>query len=219
MKHSYYAVLPLSVCLGACAPSSGGSTSGGDASTGAKTGSDARAAAPAPRPPLELPAGSNLALIVETALSSKTSQPGDAVEARLASDLTAGGRVVAPAGTAVHGRVTAAVPSGRVKTRARLAFAFDSIRIGGSDRPISTGAVDITAGDTHKKDAITIGGAAGAGAVIGAIADGKKGAGIGALIGAGAGTGVVLVDKGKNVSIPAGANLTVELTQSLRIAG
>ena len=62
-----------------------------------------------------------------------------------------------------------------------------------------------------------MGGAAGAGALIGAIVDGGKGAGIGALIGAGAGTGVVLIDKGKNISIPAGGTLSLELTQPLRI--
>jgi len=202
MKYSYYVALPLSICLG-CAQGPGQ-----DTSTAAKPGSEAKASSPAraeappPRPAVEVPAGSSLSLIVDTALSSKTSQPGDAIEARLASDLLADGRVVAPAGSAVRGRVTAAVPSGRTKTRARLAFAFDSIVISGSDRSIATSAVDITAGDTHTRDAVTIGGAAAAGAVIGAVADGKKGAGIGALIGAGAGTGVVLVDKGKNVTIP-----------------
>jgi hypothetical protein len=125
---------------------------------------------------------------------------------------------VARAGSVVRGQVTAAVPSGRVKTRARLAFAFDTLVPEGSKaQSIETRAVDITADDSHKRDALTIGGGAGAGALIGALTDGKKGAGIGALIGAGAGTGVVLIDKGKNVQIPAGATLSVELTRALRI--
>ncbi len=173
---------------------------------------------PTPMPELEAPSGAQLELIMETAVSSKTSAPGDRIEARLASDLTANGKTMARAGSAVTGRVTVAVPSGRVKTRARLAFVFDSIKPEGSGPlDIETTVVDITADDTHKRDAITVGGGAGAGAVIGAIADGKKGAGIGALIGAGAGTGVVLIDKGKNVSIPVGQSVTVELTRALRI--
>lgn len=175
-------------------------------------------ATPAPRPVLDVPAGTSLKLTMETGLSSKTSQSGDRVVARLASDLLANGRLVARMGSELRGQVTTAVPSGRVKTRARLAFAFDTLVIG--DRPglaIDTRPIDITADDTNKRDALTIGGGAGAGALIGALTDGKKGAGIGALIGAGAGTGVVLVDKGKNVVVPSGAGLTIELTSSLRI--
>jgi hypothetical protein len=79
--------------------------------------------------------------------------------------------------------------------------------------------VDITAPDSHKRDAAIIGGGAGAGALIGAIADGKHGAGIGALIGAGAGTGIVLTNTGKEVLVPAGATVSVELTQATRIIG
>jgi hypothetical protein len=159
-----------------------------------------------------------LSVIVETALSSKTSQSGDRIEGRLAHDLLVNNRVVARTGSAVRGRVTAAVPSGRVKTRARLAFVFDSIVVeGGAEHEIQTQAVDITASDTHTRDAVTVGGSASAGALIGAIVDGGKGAGLGALIGAGAGTGVVLIDKGKNVNIAAGGTLSIVLTQPLRI--
>ena len=99
--------------------------------------------------------------------------------ARLAEDVRVGEKVVVPAGSEVRGRVTAAVPSGRVKTRARLAFDFDTLVLEGKEHSIGTGPVDITAGDTHKKDAATIGIGAGAGAIVGAIANGGKGAGIG----------------------------------------
>ncbi len=207
MKPANYIALSLSIGLAAsCAPGSEG-----NATVAAKK-------APVPRAVLEVPAGAHLSVIVETAMSSKTSNTGDRIEARLAQDLLVNNKVVARTGSAVRGRVTAAVPSGRVKTRARLAFVFDSIVVeGGAEQAIVTQAVDITADDTHKRDAVTIGGSAGAGALIGAIVDGGKGAGLGALIGAGAGTGVVLVDKGKNINIAAGGTLSLELTQPLRI--
>jgi hypothetical protein len=87
----------------------------------------------------------------------------------------------------------------------------------GKEYSIGTGPVDITAGSTHNKDAATIGIGAGAGAIVGAIVDGKKGAGIGALIGGATGTGVVLTNTGKEVALGAGTRVTVRLTREARL--
>jgi hypothetical protein len=137
--------------------------------------------------------------------------------ARLAEDIKVGEKVAVPSGSEVRGRVTAAVPSGRVKTRARLAFDFDTLVLGGKEHPIGTRPVDITARDTHKKDAATIGIGAGAGAIVGAIANGGKGAAIGTLIGGAAGTGVMLTNTGKEVELGAGTRVTVRLTREARL--
>lgn len=166
---------------------------------------------------ITVPAGVTLPLVLETAMSSATSRSGDRVVAKLAEDVRVGDKVVVPAGSEVRGRVTAAVPSGRVKTRARLAFEFDTLVLGGKEHSIATGPVDITAGGTHNKDAATIGIGAGAGAIVGAIANGGKGAGIGALIGGAAGTGVVLVNTGKEVALGSGARATVRLTREVSL--
>jgi hypothetical protein len=164
-----------------------------------------------------VPAGATLRLVLDSALSSATSRSGDRVLARLGEDVRVGDKVVVPAGSEVRGRVTAAVPSGRVKTRARLAFEFDTLVLRGKEHPIATGPVDITAGGTHNKDAATIGIGAGAGAIVGAIANGGKGAGLGALIGGAAGTGVVLVNTGKEVALGSGARATVRLTRDVSL--
>lgn len=163
--------------------------------------------------PVIVPEGTTLHLVVETSLSSATSKAGDRVVARLADDVSVGDKVALPEGTEVLGQVTAAVPSGRVKGLARLAFDFDRIRLKGKELPIEARAVDITADNTHKRDAAIVGGGTAGGAIIGAIAGGKKGAGIGALVGAAAGTGVVLTNHGKEVAIPAGAQLGVKLSR------
>jgi hypothetical protein len=167
--------------------------------------------------PVTIPEGTTLPLILETGISSGTSRAGDRVVAKLSEDVRVGERVVLPAGSEIRGLVTAAVPSGRVKTRARLAFDLDTLVLQGKEHSIVTRAIDITAGDTHKKDAATIGIGAGAGAIVGAIVDGGKGAGIGALIGGATGTGVVLTNTGKEVGLGAGTRLTVRLTQQARL--
>jgi hypothetical protein len=167
--------------------------------------------------PAVVPEGATLSLVLETSMSSETSRAGDRVVAKLAEDVRVGEKVVVPAGSEIRGRVTEAVPSGRVKTRARLAFDFDTLVVQGKEHPIGTRAIDITAGDTHKKDAVTIGIGAGAGAIVGAIANGGKGAAIGTLIGGAAGTGVVLANTGKEVELPVGSRMTVRLTNEARL--
>jgi hypothetical protein len=167
--------------------------------------------------PAVVPEGATPSLALETSISSETSRPGDRVVARLAEEVRIGEKVVVPSDTEVRGRVTAAVPSGRVKTRARLAFAFDTLVLRGEEHAIDTGAIDITAGDTHNKDAATIGIGAGAGGIIGAIANGGKGAAIGTLIGGAAGTGVVLANTGKEVKLGRGSRVIVRLTDEARL--
>jgi hypothetical protein len=166
---------------------------------------------------ITIPEGTTLPLVLESAISSASSRSGDLVVARLAGDVKVGEKVVVPSGSEVRGRVTAAIPSGRTKTRARLAFDLDTLVLGGKEHAIGTRPVDITAGDTHKKDAATIGIGAGAGAVIGAIANGGKGAAIGTLIGGAAGTGVVLTNTGKEVELGSGSRVTVRLTREARL--
>ena len=166
---------------------------------------------------ITVPEGTAFPVVLETGISSATSRSGDRVVARLAEDVRVGEKVVVPAGSEVRGQVTAAVPSGRVKTRARLAFDFDTLVLDGKEHSIGTRTVDLTAGDTHNRDAATIGIGAGAGAIVGAVVDGKKGAGIGALIGGAAGTGVVLTDTGKEITLGTGSRVNVRLTREARL--
>lgn len=190
------------------------------AADGRKGGASAARAVATPKPappPVFIPEGTELTLTLASAVSSATNNEGDAVLAKLAEDVKVGEKIVAPAGSEVRGRVTAAVRSGKVKGRARLALAFDTIVVKGKESPIAATGIDITADPTKKKDAAIIGGGAGVGAIIGAIAGGKKGAAIGATIGAGAGTGTVLATRGKEVELPAGQALAIQLTSVARL--
>lgn len=215
-------VLVAGLAAGCQAPPAGGKA---DAPSGAAARPDREAGARrgggllrALRPePVVLPEGTVLAVDLETSLSSESSRTGDLVLGRLAEDVRVGERVLVKSGAELRGRVTAAVPAGKVKTRARLAWDFDRLVVGGKQHPIEARAIDITARDTRKRDGAIVAGGAAAGAVVGAIADGKKGAGIGALLGAGAGTGVILTNKGRPVEVPAGSRLSVRLSRESRL--
>ena len=159
-----------------------------------------------------LPAGTVLSLRLGSTVSSRTSNVEDSVRATVRSAVTRNGVVVVPAGSAVSGYVTEARRSGRVKGRARVGVRFNALRVNGTLYNMRTSAIAREAQGTKKEDAAKIGIGAGAGAITGAIVDGKKGAAIGSAIGAAGGTGVVLATRGDEVSLGRGAAVTVRLT-------
>jgi len=180
-----------------------------------------RRAAPAPTPrptppPIVVARGTQLRLVLETPLSSASSQVGDRVVAKVAEAIGPDGEVALPGGAYVEGRVTEVAQAGRVKGRARLAASFDRLVVRGSGHSIETTGLNVEAEKGTKKDAAIIGGGAAAGAIIGGIVGGKKGAGKGVLVGGAAGTGAVLATKGEEVDLPAGAGWTIEVLSTIR---
>jgi len=172
---------------------------------------------PAREPAFALPDGAQLTLVLETSVSSAVSQVGEKVVARLEKAADRDGTIVVPAGTSVEGRVTEARPSGKVKGRARLSLAFDRIVVRGTAHPLSASGVTLEADPQHGKDAATIGAGAVLGGVIGAISGGHGAVGKGALVGTAAGTGVVLLTKGKEVQLPQGAHVAIRLHEALKL--
>ncbi|MEO5762661.1 MAG: hypothetical protein ABIR28_10160 [Vicinamibacteria bacterium] len=141
-------------------------------------------------------------------MSSETSQEGDPVTAVLTEDVPLNGFRL-DRGAEVRGQVTMAIPAQRVSGRARLAISFNSVMENGEMLSISTDRIDSMGKSTSSKDKKIIGGGALGGLIIGAVKDGKKGAVIGTVIGAAAGTGAVLIMKGDEVEIPSGSRLTL----------
>jgi len=166
-----------------------------------------------------LPAGTRLAIVLDTGVGSDTSRVEEPVHAHLASAVVVHGVTALGPGSRVSGVVTDATRSGRVKGRAHVAIRFETLTPEGSDAryAIRTAAIGRTAEATKKKDAEEIGGGAVGGAIVGALVGGKKGAAIGTAAGGGAGTAVVLSTRGKEVHLPKGARLTLRLSQPLTI--
>jgi len=166
-----------------------------------------------------IPAGTTLALALDTAVGSDTSRVEAPVEAHLTRAVAIDGVTVVPEASAVTGTVTNATPAGKVQGRSQLTIRFDTlVPQGQSERyPMQTNAVARTGASEKKKDAAKIAVPAAGGAVIGGIVGGKKGAVIGGAVGGGAGTAVVMTDRGNEVRMGKGAAISLKLTEPLTI--
>jgi len=165
-----------------------------------------------------LPAGTVLPLTLDSYVASDTSRIESPVHAHLRRAVSIDGVTVLPAGTRLSGFVSDARRSAKVKGRGLVAFRFTSMAVDGDSYRVSTSRVVRQAPATKRDDALKIGVPAGAGAVIGALADGKKGAAIGSAVGGAAGTGVVLSTRGKDVRLGRGAPVAVRLLQAVRVS-
>jgi hypothetical protein len=166
-----------------------------------------------------IPAGTQLAIVLDTPVGSATSRVEQAVHAHLSRPIVVQGQTVVAEGSGVSGVVTDATRSGKVKGRAHLAVRFNTLTPRGDDErySIQTSAVGRTAAATKKRDAMEIGIPAAGGAVVGGLIGGKKGAVIGGAAAGGAGTAVVLNQRGKEVNLGKGAPLTLRLAAPVTI--
>lgn len=138
-----------------------------------------------------LPVGTKLQVRMTDRLSSESAKPGDSFHGTLAQPVIVRGKTLFAKGTDVTGQVISASSSGRLSSPGELQLVLTSVS-GGWFRSYSlTVQPLVIEGSSHKKSNIVkIGGGAAAGAVVGGLAAGGKGAAIGAGVGAGAGTAV-----------------------------
>lgn len=169
---------------------------------------------------VELPAGTEIAVLSSQTIDSSTASAGQIFPADVAENIMdAAGRVVIPKGSLAE-LVLRSASGGGVTSNAELALDLQSVKVGNRRYVVNTANLEQKAQGgvgANKRTAEMVGGGAVLGTLIGAIAGGGKGAAIGAVAGAGAGAGTQILTRGKSVKVPAETTLRFKLDQPLTL--
>lgn len=172
------------------------------------------------RAPVILPAGTEIVVLTNENIDSKTATEGQVFSADVAENVAdSSGRVVIPKGSPAE-LVIRKVSAGNVTGGSELSLDLQSVKVDGHRYIVSSediqqqGAQGIGA---NKRTATMVGGGAVLGTLIGAVAGGGKGAAVGALAGAAAGTGAEVLTKGQAVQVSAESKLRFKLDKELRL--
>jgi type IV secretion system protein VirB10 len=184
------------------------------------------------RPKVVVPTDTAIPLALKNAVSSRTAFVGQAVYCETIYPITVGNRIVIPVGSYVKGAVTQVRRPGRVKGKAQLGIRFESLTLpNGTTRPLRATLSSYAGngnqgfrreeskieGESSKgEDAGKIAATATEGTIIGGLSSRSgKGAGIGALSGGVGALIWVLATRGKEILLPPGTNLELQLATPL----
>ncbi len=190
------------------------------------------------------PAGLVIPAQLSTSIATQVARPGDMIQAGISQAVILGDSQI-PAGSVLMGQVTEAKKGGYLGMSGRLEIQFNRLRTpDGTETPIvahivgGIGKYDDKdgngelVGETWKgktvqavgRGAVGAGLGAALGTAVGAIAGGSRGVGRGAWSGTAIGSGVGVVQsltvrKGKDVNIPSGTPIQIQLDAPSSIAG
>jgi hypothetical protein len=175
-----------------------------------------------------IPRDTELIIELQDDLNTQQSREGQKFTAKIVSPSEI-------AGATVEGRVSKIRQPGRLKRRSELLLSFDRIILNENRWSNFSGTlteVMAVKGDnvqrvdvegtavgksSLKQDAIKVGGATGAGLVIGGVVGGPVGAAVGAGMGAAFGVGAVVIERGKHVRLNRNQQLRIKTAYETQI--
>ena len=167
--------------------------------------------------PVAVPEGTSLDVVLNQSISTAQNRSGDQFQATLASPVVIDEKTVIPKDALVKGHIVDARPSGRLKGVAYLDLTLDSVEVNGASYEIATEDFGRRGKNHNKRNGFLIGGGAGMGTLIGAVAGGPVGAVIGGSVGAGGGTSGAAYTGKKDIRLPVETTLSFRLTRAVTI--
>ncbi|MGB9464714.1 MAG: hypothetical protein WBR10_06350 [Candidatus Acidiferrum sp.] len=187
---------------------------------------------PAPSDKIRIPAGTRVAVVLENGISTRSAKAGDSVYFHTSFPITQNNHIIIPVGSYLRGELIESKRPGRVKGRGEFRMRLDTlifpngytVDLNATPRSADSGGKEtmdsegkVTSAGGKGKDAQTVAETTATGAGIGAIANGPKGLGIGAGVGALAGLGAVLLTRGPEAQLPRGSTLDIVLEHELAL--
>jgi hypothetical protein len=151
---------------------------------------------------ITVPAGTRLLVRMIDSIDSDRNRIGDRFRGMLQENLVVEGRIVAPKGTDVYGRLAEAREAGRLAGRSELKLELTDMVLNNQPQPIMASPYEVAGKGRGGNTAAKTAGGAAVGAVIGGIAGGGRGAAIGAGVGGGAGAATNVITRGERVRVP-----------------
>lgn len=163
-----------------------------------------------------LPCGTELTVRTAEDIDSSTAVVDQTFSAIVERDIRGeSDSVIIPAGSHAV-LVVREISTGGTTGSPNMVLDMQSMTVSGRRYLVSTADLRKDTGTgigKNKRTAETVGGGAALGSIIGAIAGGAKGAAIGVLVGAAGGAGVQVLNRGKDVRVPAETLLTFTLNK------
>ena len=175
-----------------------------------------------------VPSGTIFNVEADEEISSKDAEVGDTFTGTIKQDVYVGNNLVIPNGSQVIGRVTDVTRAANKGKAGAISVKFVRLRLPNGVTHSINGSLtnnesnfnderQVKGDSTAKRNIVFIGGSAGIGAIIGAMAGGTKGAAIGALVGGGLGTVGAIFIKGQEAKVKRGDSFGVVLNQSVNV--
>ena len=165
-----------------------------------------------------LPAGTQLVILTNEAIDSKTAGSNQLYSAQVDQDvIDSSNELIVPKGSPAQ-LIIRTVSSGGVTGTPEITLDIQSITVNGRRYNVTTADLKQKGRGglgANKRTAEMVGGGAVIGTIIGAIVGHGKGAAIGAAVGAAGGAGAQVLTKGKQVMIPAETVLKFNLDQAV----